>query len=422
LEPKIIAKRGGSIWLKKVLFIYYHFPPIIGDWRGVGLAGHLPEFGWQPMVISAAESSKYAKDYSLLQKIPNGIEIHRVGHREPSGEWQYIRNKLRINYDFPDYFKGWYSPVLREARKILQREKIDLIFSSAPPYTSALIAMQLKKEFNIPWVAEWRDLWSGNEFLNLAYDKTLMRPLRDLLKFKIKRSEKDILRTADKTIIVCWYQKKQLCELQGIKEDKIEIITNGYDESDFKELTTHTLYPDKLNIVFLGSFYPQFREPILKFLEVVGDVAGNAEVAFIGRGAIGLQDINMPNLTCVLHLVKEKALALAAGSDFLFLVMPPYAKWIPMKIYEYLRIGKPVLALVPQDGDVAKIVEEAKAGFVLSHERDRMKEQLSVIFNQWREGRFKDFHPDGEYVSQFERRNLTTRLADIFNEVSAQRK
>lgn len=408
--------------MKKVLFIYYHFPPIIGDWRGVGFTGLLPEFGWQPIVISASESVKYGKDYSLLKKVPDGIEIHRIGHHEPSWAWQYARNKLRINYAFPDYYKSWYSPALREARKIVQREKPDLIFSSSSPYTSALVAMELKKEFNIPWVAEWRDPWSKNDFLNLTYDKFLMRPLRSLLKSKIKRSEKDILRTADKTVVVSWHHKKQLSELEGVEEEKIEIVTNGYDESDFEELKTRALYPDKLTIVFLGSFYPQFREPILNFLEVIGEVAKDAEFAFIGRGAIGLQDINMPNLTCVLHLVKEKALALAAGSDFLFLVMPPYAKWIPMKIYEYLRIGKPVLALVPQDGDVAKIVEEAKAGFVLSHERDRMKEQLSVIFDQWRQGKFKNFQPDWEYVSQFERRNLTTRLVDIFNEVSAQRK
>lgn len=407
--------------MKKVLFIYYHFPPIIGDWRGMGFVRLLPESGWQPIVISA-ESVKYGKDYSLLQKIPDEIEIHRVGHREPSGEWQYARSKLRINYDFPDYFKGWYSPALREARKILQKEKIDLIFSSSPPYTSALIAMKLKKEFNIPWVAEWRDPWSGNEFLNLAYDKTLIRPLRDLQKFQIRRSEKDILKIADKTIVVSWHHQKQLSELQGVETEEIEVITNGYDESDFQELKTQPLYPDKLTIVFLGSFYPQFREPILKFLEVVGEVAGDAEVAFIGRGAIALQDINMPNLTCVLHLVKEKALALAAGSDFLFIIMPPYAKWIPMKIYEYLRIGKPVLALVPKDGDVARIIEEAKAGFVLSYEKEEMKKQLKAIFGQWREGGFKDFHPDGEYVSQFERRNLTTRLVNIFDEVSAQRK
>lgn len=407
--------------MKKVLFIYYHFPPIMGDWRGLGLAEPLPEFGWQPIVISAAESVKYEKDYSLLQQVPDGMEVHRVGHHEPSAEWQYARSRLRINYVFPDSYKSWYSPALREARKILQREKVDLIFSSYP-YTAYFVAMKLKKEFNIPWVADWRDLWSGNEFLNLAYDKTLIRPLRQLQKYRIRKAEYNILQAADKNIVVCWYQKKQLCELQGIQDEKIEVVTNGYDESDFKELKPYALYPDKLTIVFLGSFYPDYQEPTLEFLRAVNEIESDAEVVFIGRGSAEMQGIDMPNLTRILHMVREKALAFALGSDFLLLVMPPYAKWTPLKIYEYLRLGKPVLGLVPEDGDPAKIIDEAKAGFVLSHEREKMKEQLSAIFNQRREGKLKDFHPDWKYIAQFERRNLTKRLARIFDEVATRSK
>lgn len=405
--------------MKKVLFIYYHFPPIMGDWRGLGFVRLLPEFGWQPIVISAAESVNYGKDYSLLEKVPNGIEIHRVGHHEPSREWQYARSKLRINYVFPDYYKSWYSPALRQARMILQGEKVDLIFSSSPPYTSALIAMKLKKELHIPWVTDWRDLWSGNEFLNRAYDETLIRPLRQLQKYRIRKTEGNILQAADKNIVVCWYQKNQLCALQGIEERKIEVVTNGYDETDFKELKAHALYPDKLTIVFLGSFYPEFLEPVQKFLEVIHEVAKDTEVLFIGQGMLALERTHAKNLTFIHHLVKEKALAFASRSDFLFVVMPPYAKWIPSKIFEYLRLDKPILALVPPDGDVARITEEAKAGFVISHEREEMKAQLSTIFNQWREGKFEDFQPDWEYVSQFERRNLTRRLVDVFDEATA---
>ena len=404
--------------MKKVLFIYYHFPPIMGDWRSLGFVRLLPEFGWQPIVISAAESVKHEKDYSLLEKVPDGIEVHRVGHHEPSMEWQYARRRLRINYVFPDYYKSWYSPALREARKILQREKIDLIFSSSPPYTAAFIAMKLKKEFNIPWVAEWRDLWSKNDFLNLDYDRTLIKPLRQLQKFQIRRGENDILKTADKTVVVSWYHRKQLSELQGVGDDEIEVVTNGYDESDFKELKAGALYPNKLTIIFLGSIYPGFQEVAPNFIKVVNEIHKDAEVVFIGRRVEGMQEINMPNLTCILHLVREKALAFASGSDFLLLMTLPPVKWIALKIFEYLRLGKPVLALVPEDGDMAKIIEEAKAGFVLSHERGKLKEQLSTIFNQWREGKFEDFQPDWEYVSQFERRNLTRRLVDVFDEAT----
>ena len=134
-----------------------------------------------------------------------------------------------------------------------------------------------------------------------------------------------------------------------------------------------------------------------------------------------MQAVTKAEATYILNLPREKALAFALGSDFLFVVMPPYAKWIPTKIYDYLRLARPILALVPGDGDTARIIREAKAGYVLSHEPEQMKEQLRDIFEQWRQGRFKNFHPDWEYVAQFERRKLVQKIAAIFDEVAAQR-
>ena len=404
--------------MKKVLFIYYYFPPLLGDWRGLALAKLLPEFGWQPFIISVAESVNYAKDYSLLKQVPNNIEVHRVGHRERSGELLYISQKLKMNFIFPDIYRSWSSPSFQESKKILQKENIDLIFSSSPPYTAAFTARKLQKEFRIPWVAEWQDLWSGNDFLNLFYDKTLIKPLRQLQRSCIKRTEHNLLKSANKTIVVSWYHRQQVSNLYGLPEDKTDLITIGYDEAVFKDLKAQSLYPDNITITFLGSVYPEFLEPLKAFLKVVNEVNAEAEVIFIGRGSPALQEINLPHLTRILHLVREKALSFASGSNFLFLIMPPYANWIPSKIFEYLRLGKPILALVPLDSDPAKIIREAQAGFILSYDTEKMREQLTDIFNCCRQGKFQNFKPDPEYTGQFERRNLVRRLVDIFDELT----
>ena len=406
--------------MKKVLFITYFFPPLGG--AGVGrtlkFAKYLPEFGWQPIIISAAETVNYGKDYSSLQEIPKEIEVHKIGHREPKyKEWQYACTRLKINFDFPDVFKTWYSPAYREAKGILQEEKIDLLFSSSSPYTSHFIAMKLKREFNIPWVADFRDPWSGNDILNLYYDKTLMQPLRKILATKIKNAERNILRTADKTTVTSWYHKQQLCELHNVQKDKIEVITNGYDESDFGQSNRYNLYPEKLTITFIGSFYLGFKEIALAFLDAVNELNEGSEVIFIGKGASEMQDVGKGNLTCIYNIPREKMLALSSSSSFLLLIMLPSAKWIPGKIFEYLRLGKPILALVPEDGDAARIIKEANAGFILSYEKDKMKEQLREIFERHRQGVFKDFQLNPEYISQSERRRLTQKLAGAFDEV-----
>jgi glycosyltransferase involved in cell wall biosynthesis len=404
--------------MKKALVIQYHFPPLLsrGSFESIK---QLPAFGWNLLVICAAENVTYAKDYSLLELIPDGIEVHRVGYRERSRVWQYARSYLKLNFDFPDYYKTWYSPALKEAREILQKEKVDLIFSSSPSYTNAFIAKKLKKEFHLPWVSEFRDPWAGNAFLNLSLEKTLIKPLRKWLKFRIRRAEREILKLADKVNVVSWGHKQQLCELYRLGEDRIEVVTNGYNESDFTELKPYALYPDKLTIIFMGGIYIGFREIILKFLKAVSEVDKDAEVVIMGRGAAGFQDINMSNLTRILYVQPKKALSFASRVNLSLLITLPSAKYnFPTGLFEYLRLGKPILALVPEDGDAAKIIREAKAGFILSYDEEEMKEQLREIFERRRRGEFNDFHPDWDYVAQFERRKLTENLAHLFDEVA----
>ena len=404
--------------MKKALVIEYHFPPLLGRGRFESIK-QLPAFGWNLLVICASENVRYAKDYSLLEPIPDGIEVHRIGHRERPAVWQYARRYVKLDFDFPDSYKTWYSPALKEGRKILAKEKVDLVFSSSPPYTNAFVAMKLKKEFNLPWVAEFRDPWAGSAYLNLSLEKTLMKPLRKWLKFRIRRTERQILESADKVDVVSWRHKQQLCELYGLEEDRIEVITNGYDESDFTKSKPYALYPDRLTVLFMGGIYIGYREIMLKFLKAVTETDKDVEVVVMGRGAAGFQDINVPNLTRILYVPPRKAFSFASRVEFFLLITLPSVKnTLPTGLFEYLRLGKPILALVPGDGDAAKIIGEAKAGFILSYDEEKMKEQLREIFERWRRREFDDFHPDWDYVAQFERRKLTENLAHLFDEVA----
>jgi glycosyltransferase involved in cell wall biosynthesis len=281
--------------------------------------------------------------------------------------------------------------------------------------------MKLKKEFGIPWVADFLDGWAVNDFLSASLDQSLIRPLRDLAKFRIRRGEGDIIKTASRTVVISWHVKQRLCELHKVGGTGIEVVNDGYEESVFEGLSARPLYPDSLTIVFLGSFYTPFKEPVIRFVKVVNEISEEAEVVFIGRGAAAMQAVTKAEATYILNLPREKALAFALGSDFLFVVMPPYAKWIPTKIYDYLRLGKPIIALVPADGDAARIIREAKGGFIISHDSEEMKRQLKSIFEEWKQGKFKAFHPDWDYVAQFERKKLVQKIAAVFDEVVAQR-
>jgi len=405
--------------MKKLLYIDYTFSPLASTWRGLAFTKFLPEFGWQPIVVSAAESVSYDKEYSTLQEVPDNTEVHRVGHYEPPRLWQYVRDKLKIRADFPDRYKTWHHPAYLAAREILRQERVDLIYSVSPIFTTAFVAMQLKRDFGIPWVANFQDGWAVNDFLNRHFDQTLIKPLRWWHKRRIRRAEETILKLADSIVVVHPHVKQRWIELYGIDESKITVVTNGYDEWAFEGLTKSVLCSDRLTIVFLGSYYPAFEEPTRNFMSVVNGIDQEADVIFIGRGAADVHQLKQPNAICILNLPRRKALALALGGDFLFVVMPAYAKWTPTKTYDYLRLGKPILALVPEDGDVARIIREVKAGFVLSFDRAQMKQQLQAILGEWHRGEIKDFQPDWQYIAQFENRKNMERIAQVLNQVSS---
>ncbi len=375
---------------------------------------YLPELGWQATVLSAADTVSYPKDYSTLAQVPDWVEVHRVGHRERPKRLQALLNRLRINMDFPDSFKGWYGPALQESRNIIHSQKIDAIFSYGPPYTAHFVAMQLKQEFKIPWIVGMADLWSGNTFLLDA----LISPLRAWQTYRIQAGERRLLENADRVMVRCWDQQRQLCAWQSISQDAITVINHGYDESDFADLKPYALYPDKLTVTYLGSFYQQYREPFMTLFEGLGQVSQESEVILIGQG-VNVPNVNSDRLTRILYLPQKKAMALGGGSDFLLVLMPPTARWTMMKLYDYLRLGKPILALVPEDGDIARIIREARAGFILSYDPVQMQQQLRTIVDDWRQGKFKDFKPDPAYVAQLERGILTRQLVNIFDELTA---
>jgi glycosyltransferase involved in cell wall biosynthesis len=381
----------------------------------MAFAKYLPQLGWQPIVISAAESAAYPKDSQLIRELPEDLEIHRVAHRMPPSPWQHLRHKLMIAADFPDRYRTWYSPAYGEALKILRTDKIDLIYSESPTVTAHFVAMKLKNEFHIPWVADFGDGWAVNDFLNEHLDRTLIEPLRSFHKRRIRRAERRILTEADRVICAHPHLIDRWRELHNLDASNMQVVTNGYDESAFDNVKPCVLYPDRPTIAFLGSMYPYFISIVEKFARVVYQLDERAELIFIGRGAASVQEMNLPNSTCILHVPKRKAIELSLGCSFLLLVMPPYAKWTPMKTYDYLRIGKPILGLVPPDGDPAATIRESRAGFILPFEEQEMRERLKEILGKWKRGGFDGVHPISRRVKQFEWREIARQVARVFD-------
>ncbi len=194
----------------KAIILAYYYPPLglSGVQRILKFTKYMPKFNWYPTVITVADAPYYAYDYSLLKEAEDaGVNIIRTNLASLSSQLWKRSSTLNVPKEFvrkllsalskiffiQDNKKFWSKKAYSIAREILIKEKFDIIFVTVPPYSSFMYAAQLKKEFNIPLVVDYRDLWYENQF---AFYPTPYH------KNKNKRLEYNSLKAADKIIVI----------------------------------------------------------------------------------------------------------------------------------------------------------------------------------------------------------------------------
>ena len=83
--------------LHKVLVIAYYFPPLglSGVQRTLKFVKYLPQFGWQPIVLTVTPTGYFAQDPTLLDELDGlNIEIIRTGSLDPN---RFLKKKDMIN-------------------------------------------------------------------------------------------------------------------------------------------------------------------------------------------------------------------------------------------------------------------------------------------------------------------------------------
>src|SRR5258706_4294618 len=134
---------------RNVLVIAYYFPPmgLSGVQRTLKFVKYLPQFGWQPTILTVTPTGYYAQDYTLLEEIhPLHIDVERVGSLDPNwlfrkkGVVKMPSERMRKILTFfsdslfiPDNKIGWKRQAYKAAEKLFEKKKFDIIFATAPP-------------------------------------------------------------------------------------------------------------------------------------------------------------------------------------------------------------------------------------------------------------------------------------------------
>ena len=426
---------------KKVLIISYYWPPAggISPLRIVKFVKYLREFNWEPIVCVPQKADYLYFDDTYYKDIPENLEILKTKIIEPfkaykilSGRGKNATNNpvygnntkrskidelaiwIRGNLFIPDARALWIKPTVKYLSKYLEKNKVDAILTDGPPHTNTVIGMRLSQKFSIPWLADFQDPWTQVDYYKLL-------KISKWADKKHKKLEQEVFKTAAKITIASPTWAK---DLESIGAKNVDVIYYGYDEDDFKNIK-----PQKDNDSFIISHAGIMgidRNPETLF-EALRDLAGEdknfaRKLKIIFAGPVDLtvketiKKYNLENNYIELGNIKRKdALQLNANSDILLLPInkADNAKGrIPGKLYEYLRIGNPILSFGPTDSDVANIINETKSGITIPYDDyDNIKKFVTDIF--YNRAKFEPVN-----IEKFSNRNQTKKIAEFLNEIS----
>ncbi len=93
---------------------------------------------------------------------------------------------------------------------------------------------------------------------------------------------------------------------------------------------------------------------------------------------------------------------------------------VPGKLFEYLALGRPILAIAPAESSTADVLEQTQCGWLA---RADDLEHITCVLRKAFAGHRTGTVPaaDPERVAQFDRRRLAGRLAGIFDDARSAR-
>lgn len=419
---------------KKVLIITYYWPPSggAGVQRWLKFAKYLPEYGIDPIILTV--DSQYAsypqKDESLGKDISSDLKVYKTKSFEPlnlisgifgkknipyggfsnvnkKSFFQTILRFIRGNFFIPDARVGWNKHALKKALELIKKDNIKTIITTGPPHSTHLVGLKLKKKLDIQWISDFRDPWT-----DIYYYKDLLHTR--LIKKIDKKKEKKVLERADQIITVG-------NTLQGkleakINNKKIVVISNGYDEEDFK--TFKTINPEKLTITYTGTLSDHYIiDSFIKACNKLKNEGNDFTIRFVGNVSDSkLEDFKSAglyeNIELVNYVPHHESIEYLYNSSALLLVIPDFKgneEILTGKLFEYLATGKPIVGIGPKDGDANKVIQDSKSGemFDYTNVKSIYYYLKSLIENEKQGG-----SPENVRL-RYSRKNLTKQLEGV---------
>jgi glycosyltransferase involved in cell wall biosynthesis len=355
---------------RSVLLIAYHFPPVQGSsgvQRTLRFTQHLPDCGWRPVVLTITPGAYEAVAHVAGNEPPPGLEVRRAFGVDAARLSVFGRYPRR--FALPDRWASWRWWAVRAALRLVREARIDVVWSTFPIATAHAIGLEVARRTGLPWIAEFRDpMWQGD----YPPDPEVNRAWRTLEQRIFAHAAQVVVTTPGAAAV---YAER----FPDFGAGRIALIENGYDEDTFRRARGVTAAPHAapIRILHSGVVYPNERDPTALFtalaeLKRAGRIsAAGLQLTLRGSGfdqhyrpqldALGIADIvRLEPQIDYLAALEE----MLGAHGLLILQAANCNAQVPAKLYEYLRSGRPILALTDPAGDTARTLAAAGTGLI----------------------------------------------------------
>jgi glycosyltransferase involved in cell wall biosynthesis len=425
--------------MKRLLIIAYSFPPRTssGARRMIGFVRYLPEYGWEPIVV--VPQTCYYNDChdDDLYEIPEGLRVIRTAAYLPrygyAGMKNVARNRLLRfigRFLVPDRAIGWLPQAFDAARQLMKENGCQALLTSGPRFSVQVIGLAIKRSTGIPWVADFRDPWTDNPAFKMRH------PLKRALN---KRLEAAVVRSADKLTVSSPAVADSFVARYKLPEEKLECISNGFDRRliDNINATRRTNGNDHIVITYCGNLggssgeaygrLPDaFLRGVARAIKYEPALIAKLKLRFVGTFPESshklVTELGLEKMVQIIGRVSHRqSLEYQKDSDGLLLITgctQAAAHWvISAKLYEYLGIGHPILALCLSDSWEWRIILQTGAGLVCGADENELTRTIIAFCNRIYNGG-GGFVRDEAAVAAYDYQHLTRRFVALLGRMN----
>jgi len=412
--------------VKRVLMIAYHYPPMRGSsgiQRTLKFSQYLPEYGWQPIVLSAHPRAYVNVGNDQIGEIPSEMVVHRTWALDTSRHLA-IKGRYPGWLALPDRWASWWLSALPAGLNLIRKYRPDVIWSTYPISTAHMIGLSLHRLTGIPWVADFRDPMTDVDYPA----DPLTRRLYQWIETKTVQHCTTAVCTTPGAI------KTYEARFPAIPASRFSLIENGYDEENFVDAEASFKKNNNADapfwLVHSGIIYPSERDPI-PFFEALSSLLQQGYISSTKFKVIlratahdsyldGLiKKYGIDSLVSLApHVSYREALTeMVSAGGLLILQASNCNHQIPAKLYEYLRARRPILALTDPEGDTARTLRAAGIDTIAPLDSKDAIMQAMIRFMTLVEANSAPIAP-AQLIASNSRRSRTGELGNLLDKVA----